>query len=220
VVYKLEKELDLFEIFDILNKRKRVILAIVIAATLLGAVYSYWFVKPKYEASADLIYKQEIPKVEALASDVGAVNGLIQIMNQQFVGNAVAIMKSENFLQNFLDEHPKYELKVVHLEEIIEVTSEAQLISVKVTSSKKSDAIGLASDLSKQLTSELKTKLDIENVKVLYTADESGKATSTGGNKLLPIVIAFIVSLMGSIGLVLFIETISEMKRKRFNLGE
>ena len=116
------EELDLRQILKILWNKKGSILIIALLFAILGGVYSYKFITPKYESSTTLV----LAKTEEIVSNTINGSAITQTdlnLNQNLVSTYSELIKSKTVLRKVLSNLEIYDLNEEELKKNISVNS-------------------------------------------------------------------------------------------------
>lgn len=199
----MSNELDIRDYFQIIRKRIWWIISFVLIVTILTGGYSKFVVDPTYEASTKIIVSRSADdnSNNQLNSDV--VNTNIRLINTY-----KEIIKTPAILDKVVEKHPEFALTSDQLMGKIKVSSvnDTQVMTVIVNDSSYKLAAQIVNAVSEVFKQEIPALFNVQNVSILNQAKLDKQPDPISPNILLNIIIAFVVSLIISIGCVLLLE--------------
>ena len=193
-----EYEIDLKEIFHMLQKKWVLITGITVSALIISAIVSFFILTPIYEASTTMIvnYKQN-------QESVMTYNDLQT--SQKLVATYTEIVKSERILDEVIN---KLNLELSPKELINKITvtqvGQTEILKLNVKDEDPELATLIANTISKVFQEGIGQMMEVENVSTIDVAKVPGSPVSP--NKLMNIAIATVLGMMVSVGLVFVIE--------------
>ncbi|HYF83397.1 MAG TPA: Wzz/FepE/Etk N-terminal domain-containing protein [Clostridia bacterium] len=192
--------IDLREIFDIIRKRLLLIGIIVLVSVITAGVLSYFVLDKQYEATTSLI----LGKPNDYSSNPQLQYNDV-LLYQKLVKTYGEIAKSRTVSEKVIDAM-KLNITAEQLQAKITVTpvGDTELIRVKVVDNSPEMAANIANKLAEVFKSQVVQIMRVENVQVVDTAkipDSPIKPRPT-----MNIAIAFMVALMGGVGLTFLME--------------
>ncbi|SKA88660.1 Capsular polysaccharide biosynthesis protein [Caloramator quimbayensis] len=194
-----ESTLDLREIFDIIKKRKWIIILITISLTILSGVLSFFVLPPTYEASVSVL----IGKMPDNQQQQIQYNDVM--MYQKLLKTYSEIAKSRLVAETTIRQLNK-NIGYSEFESGITVTPQAdtQIMIIKAKSRDAKDAMETVNTLSEVFIREAMRLYPTGNVQIIDSATIPDSPIKP--NKRLNIAIAFVLGLMISLGLVFLLE--------------
>ncbi len=193
-----EYEIDLKEIFHMLQKRWVLITGITVSALIISAIVSFFILTPIYEASTTMIvnYKQN-------QESVMTYNDLQT--SQKLVATYTEIIKSERILDEVIN---KLNLELSPKELINKITvsqvGQTEILKLTVKDEDPELATLIANTISKVFQEDIGQMMEVDNVSTVDIAKVPEDPTSP--NKMMNIAIAGVLGLMISVGLVFILE--------------
>ncbi|MCA1031095.1 polysaccharide biosynthesis tyrosine autokinase [Bacillus timonensis] len=199
----MSKELELGDFLKVIQKGYKVIFAIVLFTTVLGAFVSYFVLTPVYKAQTDLLVATtELPD-ERLSS--------IEIeTNVKLIETYKYILTSNGLLENVRDEI--WDISSVgQLKEKIEIitSGNSQIITVVVEDSDPDRAVGIANTLVETFQAEIPKIMSIDNVHILSMAKDDMTRDPVWPNHSLNIIVSAFIGLTLSLLAISFKELIN-----------
>lgn len=199
----MTNELDLRQYLSIIRKRLALILSIVVICSALAAAYSMYFKDPIYEASTKIIVNQTSSQQAAQQLDINQIN-----TNIRMIDTYKEIIKTPAILDKVVSQYPELGYTTQELVKHIQVSSvnNTQVMTLVVEGVDYQRAAQTVNAVSNVFREEIQHIFQVENVSILNEADPSAQPGPVSPNIPLNIAIAFIVSLMLSVGIVFLLE--------------
>lgn len=194
-----EEKISLENIIDIIKKRWRLIMSIVLVFTLIATVASFFLIKPQYEAKTKLfIGKEENTKNNTYnASDIQ--------MYQQLLKTYTDVIKTSDLVTRAIDTK-KLNLDPDSVLKKLSVTpiANTQILEISYTSTDKNQAKDIVGAITDEFVKTSKDLISNANVKVVETVRLPEAPVSP--NKKLNIAVGLLLGLIVGIGLAFFLE--------------
>ena len=166
------EELDLIELFELFWRKKILIITIVIICGIIGTIYTYNFVTPKYEAYTKILLAQvsDIGADENVQTSTG-INTNDITLNQKLVSTYSEVIKSINVL-GLVKSELQLSDSIDSIKKNISVTAVAdtQLIQITVRDANPVKARDIANQIAKVFPEKVKEYYSINNVSILDEA--------------------------------------------------
>ncbi|MFF2890557.1 YveK family protein [Paenibacillus sp. NPDC057967] len=203
----MTNELDFKQYLLIIRKRLVLILAIVVLCSTLAGVYSLYFKNPIYEASTKIIVNQTSSQIATQQLDINQIN-----TNIRMIDTYKEIIKTPAILDKVVAQYPELGYSAGALASHIQVSSvnNTQVMTLAVQDVDYNRAAQTVNAVSKVFRSEIQHIFKVENVSILNEADVNANPGPVSPNVKLNIAIAFVVSLMLSVGFVFLIEYLDD----------
>jgi len=195
-----ELTLDLRDIFHIIRKRMKMIILITLACTLVSAVVSFYLIKPTYEANTSIIVgkPQGTDVSQTEYNDVLLYQKLIQTY-QEIATSRIVADQTANILGN------AYTAEEIQKAVTVTPQTDTQILDIKAKNGDPVEAAKMSSAVSKAFIEQSKTVFPTGgDIQVMDTAIVPVSPVSP--NKKMNIAIAFLIGLMGSMGLAFVLE--------------
>jgi capsular polysaccharide biosynthesis protein len=193
-----EMTLDLRDLFYMVRKRMKLIVIITLLCTLASGLVSFFVLKPVYEAQTSIIVGRPQGTEQTVYSDIvmyqNLVQTYIQIAKSKLVADETARRLGEGFTSK-------------DVQSAITVTpqSDTQIMVIKARSGDPSVAVQIATAVSGAFIETSKTVFPTGgDIQIMDRAQVP--TTPVSPNKKMNVAIAFLIGLMGSLGLVFVIE--------------
>ncbi len=190
------EELDLKELLSVFLKNKLIILLIVIVTTILGSIYSFYLVTPKYEASTTLILGRiNNSTSETKTSTTDQITQSEISINSNLVSTYSELIKSRTLIQKVID-NLKLNLTESSVRNSISVSriSDTELIEITVKNADGELASKIANEIAKVFSSKVEEVYNISNVYIIDKAIASN--TPYNINHVKDIVIAIFIGVV------------------------
>ncbi len=209
----MEEMISLSEMFTLLKKRFLLITMTIIFGVAGAVVVTYFFITPKFSASAELIVQSKNENSTMnLQSDVHANVLLINTYKDMILGDIVLNKVSEDVTSS-----TEYQVTKSELAQVIAViqSPDSQMFQIRATTedSKKSAIISnLAAKVFKEKATEV---LDVSRVTI--TSEAQSNPLPISPNKKLNMAIGGLFGLALGIGIVFLLEILDKtVKDERF----
>jgi capsular polysaccharide biosynthesis protein len=195
-----ETTLDLRDFYNILKKRIKLIILVVVTCTLVSGLLSFFVVRPTYEASTTIIIGKltENGKNNPQYNDVMMYQNLIKTY-AQIAGSNLVMQNASNKLDGALSPEK--------LKKVVSVTPQqgTQILQITGESRDPSEAVKIVDAVSSSFIAESKkvfpTGGDINVMDKPQFPDKPVKP-----KKMLNIAIAFFIGLLASVGFSFMLE--------------
>ncbi len=166
------EELDLKELLSVFLKNKFIVLLIVIFTTILGNIYSFYLVTPKYEASTTLILgriNNSTSKTTTTTTDQITQSEIS--INSNLVSTYSELIKSRTLIQQVID-NLKLNLSETSVRNSITVSriSDTELIEITVKNEDGELASKIANEIAKVFSTKVEEVYNISNVYIIDKA--------------------------------------------------
>jgi capsular polysaccharide biosynthesis protein len=196
-------ELELKDYLIILRKRLWLIIGFVTLSCLAAALISMYLLQPVYEASTKLIVNQSNENVGMQQLDLNAVN-----LNLRLIDTYKEIIKTPAVMNAVMVENPEFGLTANELIQKVRVSSvnNTQVMTLVVEDESYDRAAAIVNAVSVVFQREIPKIMNVDNVSILNEAPANDNPIPVKPNKTLNVAIAFVVSLMIILGIVLLLE--------------
>jgi len=199
----MEEEIELRQYWEILRKRWILVVAIPLIAALTSGIVSFFIIKPVYQASTTLIVGKKAS--EAGQSAVQMLDNTVLQANLQLAKTYATIAQSRTVEQNVL-KALNLPLTVQELDSLITISpvKTTEILEIQVTNIDPGLAASIANTMAQEFSKAVIEIKKVDSVSIVDTAVIPTHPVKP--NKTLNILIAFVVGLMASVGLVFLIE--------------
>lgn len=200
----MESTLDLTKILRILKNNLKLLIILPLICLLISAIVTLFFLDEEYQATTQVLVNQKESDSQMMAQEVQS--------NIQLVNTYSEIVKSPRILDKVSKElNRKYSSS--ELSSMLTVTNQAesQLLNIDVVSKSGKDSEKIANKLAEVFSDEVPDIMNVDNVSILSTADDTTKqvAPKTMINLVMGIVIGLIIALI-----IIFIKEIFDKRIK------
>ncbi len=173
------EELDLKQLFKIFWNKRLHIIAIVLVFLIIGSVYTFTLVKPKYKSYTTLLLAQSDVITRDGKNEQESVQGITQsdlTLNQKLVSTYSELVKTKNVLREVIKEL-KLKVNEDELRKNVSVSlvEDTELIKITVTNYNALDAKNIANEIAKIFSERV---AEIYNINNVYIVDEAEEATA------------------------------------------
>lgn len=209
-----ENTISLQEIAYALKKRWKLIALITISATLVSAILSFFVIKPQYEAKAKLfIGKQE-------NQENNAYNNSDVMMYQQLMKTYAELVKTSDLVTKAVKstnlEYNQKEIKRILNNLTANPSSDTQILDLSFKGRNPKEVLKVTEAITNEFISESKELIPNGNVQVIQKPQLPEQPVSP--NKILNMLIAFVLGLMVGVGIVLLLEYLDNTFKSREEL--
>lgn len=200
-------ELDLRDYIKVIRKRIWLLLVIVLIVPAVTAVYSYYFIKPVYQASTKLIVNKQNEKVGTSDLSINDVN-----LNIRIIDTYKEVIKTPYIMETVAQEYSQFGLTAEQLIQKVKVSSvnNTQVMTLAVQDYSYNKAAQIVNAVSKVFQRDVAKVMKVDNVSILSEANEGANPAPVKPNPKLNIAISFVVALMGAVGLIFLLEYLDD----------
>lgn len=198
----MEEEIELRQYWEVLQKRWMIVLLLPIIAALVSGIISFFIIQPVYQASTTLIVGK---KAEAGQSAAQMLDNSVLQANLQLAKTYATIAQSRTVEQNVIKDLD-LSLTVAGLDSLISINpvKTTEILEIQVTNTDPELAASIANSMAKEFSKAIIEIKKVDSVSIVDTAVTPAKPVKP--NKMLNVLIAFVVGLMASVGLVFLLE--------------
>ncbi|PYZ96014.1 capsular biosynthesis protein [Alteribacter lacisalsi] len=196
----MEETISLKDIFQTLKKRLVLIIGITAAAVAVSALVSYFLLTPMYQSSTQILVNKTYDETNTTTSaDVRTNLELINTYNE--------IIISPRILDPVIEE-TGINASVSQIRNMVSVNShnDSQVVSIRVESEDPAQAVELANTIALVFQRDIVELMNVDNVSILSSAELSENPSPISPNPTLNMAIAFVVGMMGAVGLAFLLE--------------
>lgn len=200
----MEEGIDIREYWKILRKRWTIVVALPLIAALISGLVSFFILKPVYQASITLIVGKKTPDLYQAAGQMIDYNVLMA--NQQLAKTYAMIARSRTVEQNTLVDL-NLPLKVAELDKMISVdpVPNTEILEILVSNTSPELASSIANTMAQEFSKAVIDIKKVDSVSIVDRAVIPDKPVFP--RKAINVLIAFILGLITSIGLILLLES-------------
>ena len=168
------EELDLRQLFKIFWSKRLHIITIVLLFLIIGTVYTFAFVKPKYKAYTTLVLAQSdvVVKDGELPSSQGITQSDLTL-NQKLVSTYSELVKTKNVLREVIRElRLKVDEEELKKNVAVSLVEDKELIKITVTNKNALDAKNIANEIAKIFSERVTEIYKVNNVYIVDEAEE------------------------------------------------
>ena len=168
------EELDLKELFSIFWNKKVWIIIITIVFIILGAVYSFVFVEPEYQASTTLLLaKTNTEQTTENATSAESITQTDLTLNQKLVSTYSVLVQSKSVIREVINNLGIEGLEEEELKKSVTVNAveDTEVIKITVTNKNPDYAAKIANEISNVFSKKVADIYKINNVYVVDVAE-------------------------------------------------
>ncbi len=200
--------MELKQYWIIVKRRLLLIALIIIVSCLSIGIYSYYFIKPQYSASAKLIVNQYKDSSSLLPSiDLGSINSTIGLIKTY-----KEIIRTPRIMKKVVEEYPELNVSYGELIGKVSVSSvnETQVMSVSVRDDSYEKAAKIANAVALVFQKMVPGLMKVDNVSVLDFTDPKENHGPVAPNPKLNIAVAFLLALMMGVGIAFLLDYLDD----------
>lgn len=197
----MEETISLRELFDTLRKRLSLIVALTVLATAISGVASYFFIKPIYQSSTQILVSQ------AAAGSLASIAGMSFDADAKFIETYNVILKSPYILDQVIEELD-LDTTAGSLNGSVSVAQEgkSQVVTLTVQQQDPALAVTIANEIASVFQREISQLMRIDNIHILSPAELPENPSPVKPQPILNMAIAFVVGLMAGVGIAFLLE--------------
>lgn len=199
----MEEKIELRQYWDVLRKRWKIVVVLPLIAALTSGVISFLVMKPVYQASVTLIVGKKA--LESGQAAVQMLDNSVLLANQQLAKTYATITQSRTVEQNVINDL-NLPLTVEGLDSLIAVNpvKTTEILEIQVTNTNPELAASIANTMAQEFSKAVIEIKKVDSVSIMDTAVIPNKPIKP--KKTLNVLIAFVVGLMASVGVVFLLE--------------
>ena len=161
------ENIEITRILDILMRKKFIIIAILIIFMIIGCIYSYAYVVPKYKSTTSLLLiPNNTTENKAITSSDLTLNSELITTYSSIAKNSKVLSQVINNLKlNITEEELSNKIQ-------IDVTKDTYIIEITVTDTNAQIAMNIAKELSNVFLKEIKEIYHLDNIGIIDEAIE------------------------------------------------
>jgi len=201
----MEEEIELRQYWEVLRKRWVIVMVLPLIAALTSGIISFFVIKPVYQASTTLIVGKKASESGQEAAQM-LDNSVLQA-NLQLAKTYATIAQSRTVEQNVIKDLD-LSLTVEGLNSLISINpvKTTEILEIQVTNTNPELATLIANSMAQEFSKAVIEIKKVDSVSIVDKAVTPDKPVKP--NKTLNVLIAFVVGLMASVGLVFLLEYI------------
>lgn len=172
------EELDLKQLFELFWSKKVIIAILMIVFAIIGAVYSYGFVTPKYKAATTLVLTKgdgtsTKEQQQATTSNSESITATDVTLNSKLVATYSELVKSKAILREVLSNIGIDDVSEDNVRKSVSVSAlkDTEVIEITVTNANAVYASKIANGIAEVFTKKVAEIYNINNVHVVDKAE-------------------------------------------------
>ena len=163
------EELDLKELFSLFWNKKGIIVVFILIFAIIGVVYSYYYVKPKYKSETSLlIVKEQTTTMKSSASDETTLTTADLTLNQKLASTYSELVTSRTVLRKLINDlNLTMTEKQLKSSISVSLVKDSELIKITVTNSDPVNAKIIATELVQAFIDQITETYKMDNVSII-----------------------------------------------------
>ncbi|SUJ43597.1 capsular polysaccharide biosynthesis protein [Staphylococcus aureus] len=200
----MESTIDLSELLGRVRKNMKLLIILPLLGLLISAIISFFFLDVKYQASTQILVNQKGNDSQIMAQEVQS--------NIQLVNTYSEIVKSPRILDKVSKElDDKYSRSEISSMLTVTNQAESQVLNIDVESKSGSNSEKIANKIAEVFSDEVPDIMNVDNVSVLSTADNTGKQVAP--KPMVNLVVGLVIGLVIAL-LIIFIKEVFDKRIK------
>ncbi|MFC5446794.1 YveK family protein [Paenibacillus aestuarii] len=210
-------EIELKDYLAILRKRIWLIVIVVLIACVSTAAISFYWMKPVYGASTKLIVNKSADFQGLDKIDLNSLNANIRLINTY-----KEIIKTPAVLDKVAAKYADLHLTPDQLSAKLQVqaSNDSQVMTISAEDYSLDQAVRIVNAVAVVFQEEIPTIMKVDNVAILSEAKAAEHPAPIKPNKTLNVAIAFVVSLMVSVGIIFLLEYLDDTVKTEKDVEE
>ena len=191
----MEETIDLKNVLKMIWQKRTILVGITIVALILGIIYSYELVKPKYTAKAQIVLVQVDRNQPNAKNTVGLTQSDVTV-NDKIIATYQKLITNEDVLTQVIENTKLTEITTQELKRAttVSVVANTQILDIQITNEAPYKSAILANELAKVFKEKIYNTYGIDNVSITGIAETPEKPSNIHHTKdLLIFVIGGIV---------------------------
>lgn len=195
-----EKEIDLSELFESIVKRWKMIVCVTLLCTIVSAVFSFFVITPKYQASTKLFIGKESTEAKEQSYNANDVT-----MYQKLLKTYAQMIQTKDLVDKSIKDK-NLNLESDKVLKSLEVTpsEDTQVLEIKYTDTDRYTAKNLVESVTDEFIKESQELIPNGKVQVIESVKLPEKPVSP--NKAKNILLAAVLGLVLGVGIAVFLE--------------
>jgi len=200
-------ELDIKGYFGVIAQKWWVIIVMVVLCCGSITAYDFFAAKPLYEASTKLIVSSSTRAESPVRLDSSEISSNILLINTY-----KDIIKTPAIMEKVVENHPEIRRTSKELANDVRVgsTKDSQVMSITIRDYSLYQAVQIVNAISEVFKQEITAIMNVDNVTILSQANASDYAESVSPSLLIKNFIAFVISLIISLGIIFLREYLDD----------
>ncbi|WCH48848.1 YveK family protein [Lysinibacillus sp. OF-1] len=211
----MNEEMTIQSLIKVLLKRWFFILMLMLLSMGIAILISYYIQTPIYEAETQLLVNQKSYENQQLvgAQNVDTDLRLINTYNV-IIKSPVILAKVIDVLS--LDTTPDELMKQIE----VSSANNSQVVNIRVQDKDEENAVKIANSIAEVFKEEIPVLMHVDNINILFVAQNSEQPVPVKPNKMLNLIIAAICGFALAIVLAYFLETIDRTIKTEQDIEE
>ncbi|WP_308640165.1 YveK family protein [Paenibacillus silvisoli] len=202
-------ELELRDYVQIILKRKWMIVAIVLICSMAAGLYSYFMIKPVYQATTKIVVNRTATDASGDDLNLNEVNA-----NLRLIDTYKEIIKTPAIMEVVAKQHPEFNMLADDLVKKVKVNSvnNTQVMTLVVQDLSYEKAAKVVNAISLVFKEQIPTIFNVKNVTILNLADiqPAKEPVPVNAKVKLNVILAFVVSLIAAVGIAFLMDYLDD----------
>lgn len=186
----MENNFEIQNISKILKSNWKTLLGIPLAFLILSLVITFFIMKPKFEASTQVLVNQKEKNSEVMAQEVQS--------NIQLVNTYAEIIKSPRIIDEVAKKNKQFSASQIKSMLSVTTEPESQVLNISINGKSKKVSENVANDIATVFKEEMPNIMKVDNVSILSKADGTGRQVSpnVSANIIFGILLGFVLAVL------------------------
>lgn len=208
----MKEKMGIEEVLYALKKRYKIAVIATLTSTLIVAIVTFFLIKPQYEASSKLFIGKEETTTEVNNYDNNDL-----IMYQKLQKTYIEVIKTKDLLKDVVEEvDANIKVDDVLANLTVVPVENTQILQVKVKNTNPEMAMNIVSSITDNFITLSDELVPNGRVKILDNVEFPKNPVSP--NKKMNIAIAFLLGLIGGLGIVFLMEVLDNTFKSKEEL--
>ncbi|NRD76340.1 capsular biosynthesis protein [Bacillus sp. BRMEA1] len=209
----MKDTISLIVLFKTLKKRWKLIVLMILAAALGSGYISYYFLKPVYQASTQILVNQKDAKNQL---DYTLLQGNVSLINTYS-----EIIKSPAILEKVVRKlNLKENADGLNSQLTINSRNDSQVFSIVVEDQDAAQAVNIANTVSETFKEEIPSIMSVNNVSILAKAELKENPVPVKPKRSLNIAVGIVLGLLGGIILSFLLDFMDNTLKDEQDVAE
>jgi len=166
------EELDLKELFNLFWSKKGIIAIFILVFAIIGIVYSYYFVKPRYKSETSLLIVKEQTTTSTTSTSTDTLTTADLTLNQKLASTYSELVTSKTVLKKIINDlNLNMTEKQLKSSISVSLVKDSELIKITVTNADPVNAKVIATELVSAFIDQITETYKMDNVSIIDAAE-------------------------------------------------
>ncbi|EST12661.1 YveK family protein [Sporolactobacillus laevolacticus] len=198
----MEETISLKEIFATLRKHVLLIVTITLLGVMISAGVTFFLMTPKYDASTQILVNQANANSNSLYQQANTVQTNVQLVN------TYSVIINNPAVLNQVIKKLNLNLTTDELKNMLTVSTaqNSQVFTLTAETDSPAQSVRIVNGVAAAFKSQVQKVMNVDNVSILSPANVASSLEPVKPKATINLAIAFVVSLMVSVGLAFLLE--------------